>query len=70
MRPSDGDPPMDTKLVRAICKETGLNVRTVRSALGLRVHPTGAPRLSTVRTVRAALVRVTNQDKEAGNAGK
>lgn len=61
---------MDT-LVKAICKETGLNVRTVRSALGLREHPTGAPRVSTVRTVRAALVRVTSQqEKEAGDAGK
>lgn len=59
---------MDT-LVKAICKETGLNVRTVRSALGLREHPTGAPRVSTVRTVRAALVRITSeQEKEAGNA--
>lgn len=62
---------MDTKLVKEIAQETGLTIRTVRSALGLRQHPTGAPRLSTVRTVRAALVRVTSQqEKEPGNAGK
>lgn len=59
--PRDGDPTMDGKLVKAICAETGLNVRTVRSALRLREHPTGTPRLSTVRTVQAALLRVTSR---------